>query len=349
MSAPPVVAQIQVRYGTAAEWAEANPVLAQGEPGLDTTHRIFRLGDGVTAWLSLPVIAGSGSPGADGAPGINGVDGMTNPMSAAGDLIVGGTAGAAENLAHGDEGDVLTVASGAPAWAAPTGGTPANMVTTDTTQLVTGTKTLSGPLYFGGAAGAAAVNGSGPQIVASFAAKGLMTGLSTILLASAPAGQYVGYFFASGEKSDPTQLYCNLYGGANNFHPDTENRGWTPLSFIHESGDVVVEFGYPGDTPDPETTGTNVVITLERLPDAPGAAALYYLNATAATDVDAGATVTPTPTGPTHASGTSVSVLATASSGYHFVEWTGDDTSTDNPLTLTMDAAKSVTATFAED
>ena len=48
--------------------------------------------------------------------------GMTNPMTAAGDLIVGGTGGAPERLAVGSEGQVLTVVSGAPAWASGAGG-----------------------------------------------------------------------------------------------------------------------------------------------------------------------------------------------------------------------------------
>lgn len=43
--------------------------------------------------------------------------GMYNPMTAAGDVIVGGTDGAAERLAPGNEGQVLKVVSGVPAWA----------------------------------------------------------------------------------------------------------------------------------------------------------------------------------------------------------------------------------------
>ena len=45
--------------------------------------------------------------------------GMANPMTAAGDLIVGVTDGDPDNLPIGDEGQVLTVVSGAPAWSAP--------------------------------------------------------------------------------------------------------------------------------------------------------------------------------------------------------------------------------------
>jgi hypothetical protein len=42
--------------------------------------------------------------------------GLTNPMTTAGDIIKGGTAGAAERLAIGSAGQVLKVVSGAPAW-----------------------------------------------------------------------------------------------------------------------------------------------------------------------------------------------------------------------------------------
>lgn len=47
---------IQVRKGTAAAWALANPVLDLGEPGaaIDGSDITFKVGDGVTAWNALP-------------------------------------------------------------------------------------------------------------------------------------------------------------------------------------------------------------------------------------------------------------------------------------------------------
>jgi len=45
--------KFQFRRGTTAEWSSANPVLASGEIGLDTTLKIIRVGNGVTAWNSL--------------------------------------------------------------------------------------------------------------------------------------------------------------------------------------------------------------------------------------------------------------------------------------------------------
>lgn len=48
---------IQVRRGTTTQWATANPVLAQGEPGFDTTTGDFRIGDGVSPWSLLYTVA----------------------------------------------------------------------------------------------------------------------------------------------------------------------------------------------------------------------------------------------------------------------------------------------------
>ena len=55
--------QIQLRRGTSAEWAAANPVLAQGEVGIDLTLGKMRLGDGVTAWAGLTPIGAAADAG----------------------------------------------------------------------------------------------------------------------------------------------------------------------------------------------------------------------------------------------------------------------------------------------
>jgi hypothetical protein len=47
---------------------------------------------------------------------------MTNPMTTAGDIIAGGSSGTPQRLAAGTNGYVLTMTSGAPAWAAASGG-----------------------------------------------------------------------------------------------------------------------------------------------------------------------------------------------------------------------------------
>lgn len=45
--------RMQQRRGTAAEWAAANPVLADGELGYERDTKIIKIGDGVTPWLDL--------------------------------------------------------------------------------------------------------------------------------------------------------------------------------------------------------------------------------------------------------------------------------------------------------
>lgn len=45
--------QIQFRRGTAASWTSANPVLAEGELGLETDSLAYKIGDGATAWSAL--------------------------------------------------------------------------------------------------------------------------------------------------------------------------------------------------------------------------------------------------------------------------------------------------------
>jgi len=47
------VYQFQFRRQATEVWASANPVLAAGEPGVDTTVDRMKIGDGVTPWLSL--------------------------------------------------------------------------------------------------------------------------------------------------------------------------------------------------------------------------------------------------------------------------------------------------------
>lgn len=55
---------IQFRRDTSANWASSNPVLAQGELGLETNTTKYKIGDGTTAWNSLPYGALSGAVGA---------------------------------------------------------------------------------------------------------------------------------------------------------------------------------------------------------------------------------------------------------------------------------------------
>ena len=48
---------IKLRRGTVTEWATTNPVLADGEPGIETDTGSLKVGDGVTQWNDLPYIS----------------------------------------------------------------------------------------------------------------------------------------------------------------------------------------------------------------------------------------------------------------------------------------------------
>jgi hypothetical protein len=44
------------RVAAAAEWTSVNPILGNGEIGVDVTYNQFRVGDGVKRWLQLPPV-----------------------------------------------------------------------------------------------------------------------------------------------------------------------------------------------------------------------------------------------------------------------------------------------------
>lgn len=48
----------KLKRGTAARWAEVNPILEQGEPGYVYDTNRLKIGDGVTPWNDLPYIDG---------------------------------------------------------------------------------------------------------------------------------------------------------------------------------------------------------------------------------------------------------------------------------------------------
>lgn len=64
-------AQYQFRRDTAANWTSANPVLLAGELGYETDTQQFKVGNGTTAWNSLPYGGIKGDTGATGAAGVS--------------------------------------------------------------------------------------------------------------------------------------------------------------------------------------------------------------------------------------------------------------------------------------
>lgn len=88
--------RIQIRRDSSTNWEVNNPVLLQGEMGLETNTDFLKIGDGQTEWNSLPyILQGSGSleilnPSGqtvvNGAAGIQFTGGAT--VTASGDLAV---------------------------------------------------------------------------------------------------------------------------------------------------------------------------------------------------------------------------------------------------------------------
>lgn len=53
MASNSVRVTLQIRHDEAADWVTRNPVLAQGEYGLETDTFLIKVGDGVTDWIHL--------------------------------------------------------------------------------------------------------------------------------------------------------------------------------------------------------------------------------------------------------------------------------------------------------
>jgi len=76
------------------------------------------------------------------------------------------------------------------------------------------------------------------------------------------------------------------------------------------------------------------------IPDAPTPTITYTLSVS----TSEGGTVNTT--GGTYNANSSVSITATADAGYEFTSWSGDASGTDNPLTVSMNSNKTITANF---
>src|SRR3569832_647361 len=91
---------IQLRRGTAADWITANPILAEGELGLELDTGKVKAGNGVDDWNTLPYVVGTtgpagapDSPGQSGQDGIPGSDGDPGPPGPVGPTGVQGPQG----------------------------------------------------------------------------------------------------------------------------------------------------------------------------------------------------------------------------------------------------------------
>ena len=96
--------RIQLRRGTAAEWAAANPLLRQGEPGFEYDTGKIKFGDGIHYWLQLGYLAGAGVPG-DSAYEVAVANGFVGTESEWLESLVGPTGPQGVKGDKGDKGD----------------------------------------------------------------------------------------------------------------------------------------------------------------------------------------------------------------------------------------------------
>lgn len=63
MATKTAILQMNQRTGTAAQWTTANPTLLSGELGFESDTKLYKWGDGTTAWNSLayPDLGGGSS------------------------------------------------------------------------------------------------------------------------------------------------------------------------------------------------------------------------------------------------------------------------------------------------
>lgn len=85
--------QLQFRRGTATQWTAENPLLAVGEMAIESDTELFKIGDGVRRWNSLPYGGLRGPTGPEGGGGGGGGTGYTGPTGSSGPTGSTGSAG----------------------------------------------------------------------------------------------------------------------------------------------------------------------------------------------------------------------------------------------------------------
>lgn len=102
-------ATIKLRRDTASAWALANPVLAAGEPGLETDTDLIKYGDGVTSWNNLDYAGISASVNSDLVPELDNTYSLGNATHRWRDIFVAGNSIYVGNLVLSDTDGQLAV------------------------------------------------------------------------------------------------------------------------------------------------------------------------------------------------------------------------------------------------
>ena len=154
-------------------------------------------------------------------------------------------------------------------------------------------------------------------------AKVALTNSTTPLTGTCPGGgsvmDLVGYGAASCAEGSPT-------GALNNVNADFRNSGGCSDT-DDNLADFTIAAPAPRNSASPLHSCTGVL--------------------TVTVDPPGSGTVARAPDMPTYPGGTNVQLTATATLGFHFVNWSGDASGSTNPITIVMNGDKSVVAHFA--
>lgn len=102
-------ATIKLRRDTAAAWTAANPVLAPGEPGLETDTDLIKYGNGTTAWNSLDYAGLSPEVNSNIVPALDNTYSLGNATHRWRDVYVAGNSIYVGNLVLSDTNGQLAV------------------------------------------------------------------------------------------------------------------------------------------------------------------------------------------------------------------------------------------------
>jgi len=98
---------IKIKRDTSINWSTENPILVEGELGVDLDNRLVKLGDGVTSWNVLPVLVKEATVDVDevtGAITINSTDALT--LTSVTDMLQ--SSGGQLTLASGDTLNIIS-------------------------------------------------------------------------------------------------------------------------------------------------------------------------------------------------------------------------------------------------
>jgi hypothetical protein len=164
--------RIQLRRGTASQWTSANPVLAVGEPGVETDTGKVKYGDGSTAWTSLPY---GGGPSA-----VSSVVGQTGTVTGT-QIVADSTVAAALNAKASLASPALT---GTPTAPTPTAGTNTTQIAT-TAFVSTAVAGVSGGTQFTSVLGKTTGTVTGSDVIADSTVTTALAGKAQVLTRTA--------------------------------------------------------------------------------------------------------------------------------------------------------------------